>query len=102
MSYPNHLTKFSNESYKHFIAKACLFWLLRKMKHEVATEWKVPNGYIDICDKSTNILYEIEFQPSLKFRSRKRRQYKIAGYEIKIIDCSKLPSDIDEIRKCFE
>ncbi len=58
MSYPNHLTKFSNESYRHFMAKACLFWLLRNLKHDVATEWKVPNGYVDICDKTTRTLYE--------------------------------------------
>ena len=61
MSYPNHLTKFSNESYRHFMAKACLFWLLRNLKHDVATEWKVPNGYVDICDKTTQTLYEIEY-----------------------------------------
>ncbi len=97
MSYPNHLTKFSNESYKHFMAKACLFWLLRNLKHDVATEWKVPNGYIDICDKTTRTLYEIEFQPSKKSRSRKLKQYKISGYEIIIIDCSKMPLDIVRI-----
>ena len=74
MSYPNHLTKFSNESFKHFMAKACLFWLLRNLKHDVATEWKVPNGYVDICDKTTHIFYEIEFQASPKFRSRKINQ----------------------------
>ena len=99
MSYPNHLTKFSNESFRHFLAKASLFWLLRGMKHDIATEWRVSNGYVDICDKTTHTFYEIEFQPSPKFRSRKIKQYKITGYEIIIIDCSKIPSDIDEIRK---
>ena len=99
MSYPNHLTKFSNESFKHFMAKACLFWLLRNLKHDVATEWKVPNGYVDICDKTTRTLYEIEFQSSRKLKSRKLKQHKITGYEIIIVDCSKMPNDIDEIRK---
>ncbi len=102
MSYPNHLTKFSNESFKHFMAKACLFWLLRKMKHDVATEWKVPNGYVDICDKTTNTLYEIEFHSSKKLRSRKLNKYRITGYEIIIIDCSKMPLNINEIRKYLE
>ena len=102
MSYPNHLTKFSNESYRHFIAKACLFWLLRNLKHDVATEWKVPNGYVDICDKTTRTLYEIEFQASRKFRSRKLKKYNITGYEIIIVDCSKIPLDINEIRKYLE
>jgi len=41
------------------MAKSCLFCLLRKMKHDVATEWKVPNGYIDICDKTTRTLYDL-------------------------------------------
>jgi len=102
MSYPNHLTKFSNESYKHFIAKACLFWLLRDLKHDVATEWRVTNGYVDICDKTTNTLYEIEFQASPKFRSRKLTKYNLIGFDIIIVDCSKIPSDIDEIRKYLE
>ena len=94
MSYPNHLTKFSNESYKHFMTKACLFWLLRNLKHDVATEWKVPIGYVDICDKTTRTIYEIEFQRSQKRRTQKSKQYKITGYELIIINCSKLPNDI--------
>ena len=102
MSYPNHLTKFSNESYKHFLAKACLFWLLRNLKHDVATEWKVPNGYVDVCDKTTQTLYEIEFQASIKFRSRKHKKYRLTGYELIIADCSKMPSNIYEIRKYLE
>ena len=94
MSYPNHLTKFSNESYKHFMVKACLFWLLRKLKHEVATEWKVPNGYVDICDKTTQTLYEIELR-----KSKKGMKYNLVGYELIIVDCSKMPLDFNEIRK---
>ena len=84
------------------MAKACLFWLLRKLKHDIATEWKVPNGYVDICDKTTRTLYEFEFQSSIKFRSRKLDQYRIIGYEIIIIDCSKMPSDIYDIKKYLE
>jgi cellulose biosynthesis protein BcsQ len=99
MSWLNHLTKFSNESYKHFVAKAILFYLLRKMKHNVATEWRVPNGYIDIVDKDTMTFYEIETSHSPKYRSRKLEQYDLKGYDIIIVDCSKLPSDIDEIHE---
>ena len=84
------------------MAKACLFWLLRNLKHDVATEWKVPNGYVDICDKTTCTLYEIEFQASRKFRFQKLKQYKITGYEIIIVDCSKISSDIKKIRKYLE
>jgi hypothetical protein len=84
------------------MAKSCLFWLLRNLKHNVATEWKVPNGYVDICDKTTRTLYEIEFQTSPKFRSRKLNKYKITGYELIILDCSKISGNIDEILLYFK
>jgi len=102
MSYPNHLTKFSNESFRHFLAKATLFWLLRDLKHDIATEWRVSNGYVDICDKTAHVFYEIEFQASPKIRTQKIWKYKITGYEIIILDCSKMPSDIYEIQKYLE
>ena len=102
MSWLNHLTKFSSESYKHFIAKSCLFYLLRKMKHDVATEWRVSNRYIDIVDKTTRTMYEIELHSSQKYRSRKFERYDIKGYEIIIVDCSKMPSDIDEMNKYIQ
>ena len=102
MSWPNHLTKLSNESYKHFVVKAILFWILRDMKHDVSSEWKVPNGYVDLCDKTTRTLYEIEFHVSKKYRNRKIEQYRMPGYEIIIVDCSKLPADADEIRSYLE
>jgi hypothetical protein len=99
MSWLNHLTKFSNESYRHFVAKSILFYLLREIKHDVATEWRVPNGYIDICDKTTHTLYEIELYMSPKYRSRKFEQYDISGYDVIIVDCLKMPDDIDGICK---
>jgi len=102
MSYPNHLTKFSSESNKHFVAKSVLFWILRDMKHEVASEWRVPNGYVDLCDRTTRTFYEIEFHVSPKFRARKLELYRISGYDIIIVDCSKLPSDISEVRDYLE
>ena len=102
MSWPNHLTKLSSETYRHFMAKASLFWLLRKMKHDVSSEWKVPAGYVDLCDKTTRTMYEIELSHSPKYRSRKLSLYRVPGYEIIIVDCSKLPDDIDEMRKYLE
>jgi len=39
---------------------------------------------------------------SPKYRSRKERLYRVPGYEIIIVDCSKLPKDIDEMRKYME
>jgi len=81
------------------MANACLFWLLRNLKHDVATEWRVPNGYVDICDKTIQTLYEVEFHASPKKISQKNKQYKITGYELIIIDCSELPNDIIRIAK---
>jgi len=102
MSWPNHLTKFSNESYKHFMAKASLFYLLRRMKHEVASEWNCGNGYIDIVDKTTMVFYEIELSGSSNFRNRKVPLYDSAGYDLIIINCSRMPSDIIELNKNLE
>ena len=99
MSYPNHLTKFSNEPYKHFMAKACLFWILRKLKHEIASEWLIGDRYVDIYDKTTHTLYEIEINKSPKFRSLKHNLYQMTGYEVIIIDCSNISSNINKIQK---
>jgi hypothetical protein len=102
MSWPNHLTKLSNESYKHFVAKAVVFWILRDMKHDVSSKWKVPNGYVDLCDNITRTFYEIEFHVSKEYRNRKIEQYRMLGYEIIIVDCCNLPMDVDEIRAYLE
>ena len=97
MGWLNHLTKFSSETYRHFMAKSCLFWILRDMKHDVLTEWRVPNGYIDIVDKDTWTFYEIEYSSSPKYRNRKKEMYKLAGYNVIVVDCSKLPKHIDNM-----
>ena len=102
LSWPNHLTKLSSETYRHFIAKACLFYLLRKMKHDVSSEWKVPNGYVDLCDKTTRTFYEIEFHPSPKFRSRKIDLYRVTGYEVIVIDCSRMPPEMEGMKEYLE
>ena len=102
MSFPNHLTKLSNESFRHFVAKSILFYILRDIGHDVASEWSVPSGYVDLCDKTTRTLYEIEFSVSPQYRNRKIEQYRMSGFEIIVIDCSKLPTDIESIREYLE
>ena len=99
MSYPYHLSKLSNEPYKHFMVKACLFWFLRNLKHDIAIEWRISNGYVDLCDKTTHILYEIVFQAYTVYFQEKYERYKLSSYDITIIDCSKLPLNINEMRK---
>jgi hypothetical protein len=84
------------------MAKACLFWLLRKMKHEVATEWLIGDGYVDICDKTTRTLYEIEFQISAKHFVEKCEPYNIRGYEVIIVNCFKMPKNIIELKRFLE
>ena len=72
------------------------------MKHEVATEWLIGNGYADICDKTTRTLYEIKSQVSAKHFAEKREQYNITGYEVIIVNCSKLPLNINEMTRFLE
>ena len=102
MSWLNHLTKFSNETYKHFMAKACMFYILRKMKHELRTEHQIGSGYVDILDITTQTIYEIELSASKKFRERKYEQYKMTCCEIIIVDCSKMPVDFEGMKKYLE
>ena len=97
-----HLTKLSSETFRHFMAKSCLFYILRKLRHDVSSEWRVPAGYVDLCDQTTRTLYEIEFHHSPKARSRKINLYRMTGYEVIVIDCSKLPTDIDRMREYLD
>jgi hypothetical protein len=82
--------------------KSALFWLLRSMDHELATEWRVANGYIDICDKTTGTFYELEVNSTTKTKLRKQNKYKISGYEMIFIDCSKMELELAEIQKYLE
>jgi len=84
------------------MAKACLFYLLRKMKHDVSSEWRTPNGYVDLCDKTTRTFYEIEFHCSRKYRSRKIDLYRVTGYEVIVIDCSRMPPNMEGMKMYLE
>ena len=102
MSWSNHLTKFGTESYNHFVAKAVFFYILRDLKHTVASEWNCGSGYIDLLDKTTGTFYEIELSRSSKFRNRKIPQYAQAGYDLVIVNCSNMPDNLNELRKFLE
>jgi hypothetical protein len=99
MSNPSALVTAPSESYPHFMAKAAMFYILRRAKHIVLTEWRVANGYVDIVDRTTRTFYEIERTASKKFRERKYELYKTTGYEVIVVDCSKMPSEIEELYK---
>ncbi|MBN1539710.1 MAG: hypothetical protein JW939_06150 [Candidatus Thermoplasmatota archaeon] len=47
-------------------------------------------------------MYEIEFHVSKKYRNRKIEQYRMSSYEIIIVDCSKMPDVVDDIRSYLE
>jgi len=59
-------------------------------------------GYVDIVDMTTMTMYEIEFATSANVRNRKIEQYRQPGFEIIIVDCSKLPNDIDAMMEYIE
>ena len=94
MSWKNHLTKLNSEPYKHFVTKAALFWILRKLKHDVYSEWNCNGGYVDLCDFTTMTIYEVEMRSSPKKRKQKILQYRQPGFEVIVVDCSKMPTDV--------
>jgi len=64
------------------------------------------NGSLGCCYIGYKLFYQNlithPFQASPKFRYLKRDLYRITGYEIIIIDCLKMPSNINKIRKHVE
>ena len=91
-----------SESYRHFMAKAAMYYLLRKMRHELETEWRVGNGIVDILDRTTMTFYEIEFSNSPKRRNRKIAQYRTPGCEVIVVDCSKLPKELYPMKRYLD
>lgn len=98
----NILNRFKNETLRHFVAKAVMFHLLCKLEHDIRTEWRVPNGYVDIVDLTTQTIYEIELSAGKGYRDRKIDLYDMPGFEVIVLDCHNLPSSIDEIAKYLE
>jgi hypothetical protein len=99
----NKLIQFPGETLKHFLAKAILFHRLREFKHDVVTEFEITGcGVGDILDLTANVQYEIESHPKRNIRNRKLELYKRTGCEIIIVDCSKLPTDLNEVAEYLE
>jgi hypothetical protein len=46
--------------------------------------------------------YEIENERSPSHRNRKKDLYDVKGYDLIIVDCSKLPTDLDEMKDYIE
>jgi hypothetical protein len=93
----NKLCKFVSEKLDHFITKAMVFHILRSMKHDVVTEFEVVGlGQGDVYDLTTDVQYEIDNSHRPKERNINYVKYARSGVDIIVIDCDKLPADIDE------
>jgi len=96
------LLKCKMETMPHFMAKACLFFQLCELRHDIRTEWRVPNGFVDIVDLTTQTIYEIEFHHGKGHRNRKIDLYHMSGFEVIVVDCHKLPPTLDEMAVYLE
>ena len=80
------LTICSNETLRHYISKAILVYLLKRMKHRVVCEAKIEGiGKLDVFDIDTNVIYEIETEKSIANINRNKKKYQQAGVDIVII-----------------
>ena len=91
----NKLQMCAKESLDHWVAKALTFYLLRKMKHEVVTEFEIPGmGQGDILDLITNTQYEIETANNRNYHKKRIEQYKRTDVDVIVIPTNKLPTEI--------
>ena len=99
----NKLAMFPNESFKHYMAKCCLVYLLRKLGHDILTEIEITGcGLADVVDLTTSTQYEIELSGSKKVRNSKIEKYKRAGTEIIVVNCWKMPMDLNELMRFID
>ncbi|MDO9538215.1 MAG: hypothetical protein Q7J68_07845 [Thermoplasmata archaeon] len=91
------------ESLDHWITKALLFRMLRKMKHDVITEFEITGmGVGDIFDLTTSVQYEIETTSYSKFIQRRKEDYSRVGVEVIVIPLARLPEDVKGREKALE
>jgi hypothetical protein len=99
----NKLKMFTKESLDHWIAKALAFYILRKMRHEVVTEFEITGlGQGDILDLTTNTQYEIETVNNRNYHKRRVEQYRRVGVDVVVIATNKLTTDIKEKLKMIK
>ena len=99
----NSLKMFANEALDHWITKALVFRLLRKMKHDVVTEFEITGmGIGDVFDLTTSVQYEIETNSQPKHIKNKAEQYIRIGVEVIVIPLKNLPIDIKEREKTLK
>jgi hypothetical protein len=72
----NTLRMHTTETLDHWLTKAIIFRLLRKMKHDVITEFEITGmGIGDIFDLTTATQYEVETTSYSKFLQRRKEDY---------------------------
>ena len=98
----SYLVKYRSESFRHFMAKACLFYRLMEMGHDVISEMEIIDNYVDLCDKTTMTFYEIEFKSSANKFARKVDTYDYVGYDLIIANCRNIPDDIFQMKMFLE
>ena len=99
----NTLKMHVNETLEHWITKALVFRLLRKMKHEVVTEFEITGmGVGDVFDLTASRQYEVETKNTPKYIRDRLEQYKRIDVDVIVIPLAKLPKDIKELEKALE
>ena len=99
----NTLKMHTKETIDHWVTKALVFRLLRKMKHEVVTEFEITGmGVGDMFDLTTSVQYEIETKSYPKHIRDRAKQYTRIGVEVIVIPVGKLPKDIKEREKALK
>ena len=99
----NTLKMHSNETLDHWIAKSLVFRLLRKLKHEVVTEFEITGmGVGDVFDLTASVQYEIETLSYAKHILDRAKQYQRIGIDVIVIPIKKLPKDIQEREKALK
>jgi len=93
----NTLRMHQTETLDHWLTKAIIFRLLRKMKHDVVTEFEITGmGIGDVFDLTTATQYEVETTSYSKFLQRRKEDYARDGVEIIVIPLAKLPVGMKE------
>ena len=99
----NTLKMHVNETLDHWLTKAIVFRLLRRMKHDVVTEFEITGmGVGDILDLTANVQYEIETTSYPKYIQDRAKQYIRLGVDVIVIPLKKLPNDLKNREKALE
>ena len=96
----NTLKMHSTETLDHWITKALLFRIFRKLKHDIITEFEITGmGVGDVFDLTTSVEYEIETTSYSKFIERRKQDYARDGVEVIVIPLAKMPEGVKEREK---